>query len=153
MERAINNVLENRSNFIQKKFQGIFVVCGKGVTEAFWKSKKIGHDNYFGLCVSFHFHHVWANSDEKWSRSYINTEKMAFFQDFFSKNQIFGRISMSMALRPSYIERTISFDQFPCLMTTFNFFSKNLQPSEKSLKKVKNFQKNWSKFKNVKKSV
>ena len=34
------------------------IVGGKRVTEAFWKSKKIGHDNYFGLCVSFHFHHI-----------------------------------------------------------------------------------------------
>ena len=34
---------------------------------------------------------------------------------------------MPMALRPSYIDRTTSFGQFPCLMTPFESSSEKLQ--------------------------
>ena len=43
---------------------------------------------------------------------------------------------MSMALRPSYIDRTTSFGQFPCLMTTFESSSEKLQRRQHFFKLV-----------------
>ena len=65
------------------------LVCGKRWGEAFWKFSKIGNDKYFGLHVSFHFHHIWAKSDQKSRGGYKNTEKMGFFMNFFFEKSIF----------------------------------------------------------------
>ena len=51
-----------------------------------------------------------------------------------------------MSLRPSYIDRTTSSGQFPCLMTTVDFFNEKLQPTKNSLKQVKKFSKKLDKI-------
>ena len=117
------------------------LVGGKRGREAFWKKWKICRDRKLRLCLSFQLSHKWAKSGQKCGCRYKNTEKMTFFKNFFSKNWFFGRISKPVAMKPFFIDRTTSSGQFPCLMTTFDFFNEELQPTKNSLKKVKKFSK------------
>ena len=65
-----------------------------------------------------------------------NTEKIVFWEIFFSKNRFFGQISQSIVLKPYYNDRTSSSDQFPCLVTKFEFSGQKLQTSQKFFKLV-----------------
>ena len=66
--------------------------------------------------------------------------------NFFSKNRFFGRISKPVALKPFSIDKTTSSGQFPCLMTTVDFFNEKLQPTKNSLKQVKKLSKKLDKI-------
>ena len=103
------------------------IVGGNMSREEFSKNLKMLHDKKFRLCLSFHLSHKRAKSGQNCGCRYKNTEKMTFFKNFFSKNRFFGRISKPVALKPFSIDKTTSSGQFPCLMTTFDFFNKKLQ--------------------------
>ena len=85
MSRLGSKVIKLMGNWYHNFFPVLLIVGGKRWGEAFWKFSKIGNDNYFGLHVSFHFHHIWAKSDQKWRGGYKNTEKWGFSWIFFRK--------------------------------------------------------------------